>query len=196
MRGEVRKLTCWGVLGVYLLTVGFGAAPPKKERKIRFGPKFEILETRTVIFGNAKEKAWVETDDMRITGNAIVAIAQENPPGPEVVFDRIEAKGNVTLRASASNVTDKSPRKVHATSAEATFTQKREQIKTLEGEVVAIQQKVVLRHNVSVTTELAPGGAFKGLRIEGNQVTIATKTDGSFLVLADDATGEAIFEEP
>lgn len=195
MKGYASKLTCIGLVGVYLLTVGFGAAPPKRERKIRFGPRFEILETKTVIFGSAKERAWVETDDMRITGNSIVALSQEGAQGSDLVFDRIEVKGNVTLRASSPNAAGKSPRKVDATSAEAIITQRREQIKTLEGEVVAIQQKVVLRNNVSVTTELAPGSAFKGLKIEGNQVTIATKTDGSLLVLGDEATAEAIFEE-
>jgi lipopolysaccharide export system protein LptA len=186
-------------LGVFALTAGFGAAPPKKQPKsIKSGGKTQLEASKMILTRNEKGSAWIETEDMRITGNTITIFFQENQKDNQNAevggFDRIEAQGNVTLRASQPNATGNAPRKINGTCSSATITQKAEQIPTDDGPR-AIRQKVVLRGNVKVTTELAPGGNLKGVSMEGNQVIIATKTDGEVLALADDAITEAIFEQ-
>jgi lipopolysaccharide export system protein LptA len=186
-------------LGVFALTAGFGAAPSKKQPKsIKSGGKTQLEASKMILTRNEKGSAWIETEDMRITGNTITIFFQENQKDNQNAevggFDRIEAQGNVTLRASQPNATGNAPRKINGTCSSATITQKAEQIPTDDG-TRAIRQKVVLRGNVKVTTELAPGGNLKGVSMEGNQVIIATKTDGEVLALADDAITEAIFEQ-
>jgi hypothetical protein len=197
MKNRSRAVVAITLWGAFSLTGGFGAAPPKKLKIIKSGGRTHLEGSKMVLTRNEKGSAWIETEEMRLTGNTIAIFLQEPPPGNPAAdtggLDRIEAQGNVTLRVNQPNATGNGPRKVNGTCHSATITQKAEQIQTEDGPR-SIRQKVVMRGNVNVTAELAPGGALKGIKMEGNQVTFATKADGQPLLLADDATTEVTYE--
>ncbi len=188
------------LVSTYLVTVGFGAAPSKKVRKIDFGgPKFQGEGKKYVFTSDGKEKAYLKTEDVNLTCNVLTVYFQEgskNPqPGGEVAFDRIEAKGGVTLQANQPNATGSTPRKITATCASAVITQRAEQIQ-VNGETRSIRQKVVLRGDVNATTEIAPGSKIKGSNMKAQQATLATKTDGELLLLGEGAVHiELLYEE-